>query len=184
MTLKKFHINTDMLVAQCYDGAANMSGQYGGLQAKINEICDNRAVYIHCYAHALNLVVSNTMQHNRMADNVFGVLQKLYAFIERTPKRHHVYVACLEKQAVAAGKPIAGKKILQTLSNTRWSARVDNLETVCNCLPAIAAALQEFQPEPEAVGLLDAVQKFTFVFCINVLNMLLQYCKSASDYLQ
>src|SRR6218665_1696626 len=77
MTLKEFNISTDMIVGQRYDGASNMSGQYGGLQAKVNEIAGNKAVYIHCYAHALNLVVSNTMQNNRMAADIFGVLQKL-----------------------------------------------------------------------------------------------------------
>ena len=82
-TLKHFGISTDMIIGQWYDGASNMSGQYGGLQAKINEIVGNKAIYIHCYAHSLNLVVSNTMQNNRMAADVFGILQKLYAFIER-----------------------------------------------------------------------------------------------------
>ena len=55
-----------------------MAGQYGGLQAKINDITGNKAVYIHCYAHALNLVVCNTASSNRAADNVFGTLQKLH----------------------------------------------------------------------------------------------------------
>ena len=77
-TLNIHNLSTGMIVGQSYDGASNMSGQYGGLQAKINETTDNRAIYIHCYAHALNLVVCNTMQKNRVADNVFGTLQKLY----------------------------------------------------------------------------------------------------------
>ena len=184
MTLKEFNISTDMIVGQCYDGVSNMSGQYGGLQAKVNEIAGNKAVYIHCYAHALNLVVSNTMQNNRMAADIFGVLQKLYAFIERTPKRHHTYIECLEKQATSSGTVITGKKILQTLSNTRWSARADNLDIACNCLPAIASALQLFPSDPDATGLLHSVTRFTFVFGIHVLNSVLKYCKSASDYLQ
>jgi len=182
--LKEYNISTDMMVGQCYDGASNMSGQHGGLQAKINEITGHKAVYVHCYAHALNLVVSNAMQKNRFAENVFGNLQKLYAFIERTPKRHHIYMDALEKQSKASGTVIVGKKVLQTLSNTRWSARADNLEIACNCLPAIIIALQEFKSEPEAVGLLHIFTKFDFVFAIHVLCSLLNYCKHVSDYLQ
>ena len=161
-----------------------MSGQYNGLQAKINEIAGNQAIYIHCYAHSLNLVVCNTMENNRLAADIFGILQKLYAFIERSPKRHHTYMECLEKGTLPSGDDFKGKKILQTLSNTRWSARADNLEIVCNCLPAIVSALQQFPTEPDAIGLLHSITKFNFVFCINVLSQILKFCKSASDYLQ
>ena len=90
----------------------------------------------------------------------------------------------LEEQSSATGTKIVGKTILQTLSNTRWAATADNLEIACNCLPAIITALQQFTTDPEAVGLLHVITKFTFVFTIHVLNKLLKYCKSVSDYLQ
>ena len=44
------------LVAQTYDGAAVMSGQLNGLQAKIKEVAP-QAVFVHCYAHVLNLAL-------------------------------------------------------------------------------------------------------------------------------
>ena len=90
----------------------------------------------------------------------------------------------LEEQSSATGTKIVGKAILQTLSNTRWAARADNLEIACKCLPALITALQHFTTDPEAVGLLHVITKFTFVFTIHVLNKLLKYCKSVSDYLQ
>jgi hypothetical protein len=182
--LTEYDIGIDMLVGQCYDGASNMSGQYGGLQAKINDIAGGRAVYVHCYAHALNLVVCNTVASNRSAENVFGTLQKLYAFIERSPKRHNIYLESLDKQSADSGNVITGNKLLQTLSNTRWSARATNLEIACNCLPAIVTTLKQFPCEPDAIGLLSAVTQFTFVFGIQFLRELLNYCKAASDYFQ
>lgn len=44
------------IVAQSYDGASVMSGCLGGVQSKIKQIYPN-AIYTHCMAHRLNLVV-------------------------------------------------------------------------------------------------------------------------------
>lgn len=101
----------------------------------------------------MNLVVCDSMKHNRLADNIFCMLQKLYAFIERSPARHHTYIECLEQHCADS----AGKQLLQMLSNTRWSARADNLEVIVNCYPAIVAALTLLKKDPEANGLLYSV---------------------------
>ena len=47
------------LVAQCHDGACAMSGIYSGVQALIRADCPS-AVYVHCSAHYLNLVLSKS----------------------------------------------------------------------------------------------------------------------------
>jgi hypothetical protein len=47
-------------VAQPYDGAAVMAGEDAGLQAKLREHCKD-AVFFHCYAHRLNLVLSQSV---------------------------------------------------------------------------------------------------------------------------
>ena len=41
---------------QCYDKALNMSGAKGGVAAQLTAI-ESRALYIHCYCHALNLAI-------------------------------------------------------------------------------------------------------------------------------
>lgn len=47
------------LIAETYDGAASMQGQYSGLKTKIqNE--NPRAIYIWCCARLFNLVVFDT----------------------------------------------------------------------------------------------------------------------------
>lgn len=53
--LEKYNYRTK-LVGQCIDGASVMSGQLNGLQAKIKEVAP-QAVFIHCLAHRLNLVL-------------------------------------------------------------------------------------------------------------------------------
>ena len=55
-TLGKYGVDAPKMVGQGYDGAANMSGKYRGVQAKITSIHPN-AAYIHCKAHCLNLAI-------------------------------------------------------------------------------------------------------------------------------
>ena len=60
--------------AQCYDGASVMSDHLSGVQQRIKEHCA-RAIYIHCFAHRLNLVVVDVAGAiGRLAD-MFAVLQ-------------------------------------------------------------------------------------------------------------
>ena len=48
---------------QGYDGASNMSGQYSGVQSRIAAE-NSTAVYVHCHAHVLNLVLVDTCSRN------------------------------------------------------------------------------------------------------------------------
>ena len=50
-----------MCRGQCYDGRSNMSGVNNGVAVQITST-EKRTVYMHCYAHALNLVVSYTVK--------------------------------------------------------------------------------------------------------------------------
>jgi len=56
---QKISIQNISIVAQSYDGASVMSGNMNGVQAKIKEQ-HPAAVYTHCMAHRLNLVVVDT----------------------------------------------------------------------------------------------------------------------------
>lgn len=46
---------------QVYDGAANMCGIYGGVQARIAEK-EATAVYVHCASHNSNLILNNVLR--------------------------------------------------------------------------------------------------------------------------
>jgi len=57
-------------VAQAYDGANVMSGHLNGVQAKIKQFAPN-AAYIHCFNHALNLVIVDCCKSNKDSFNFF-----------------------------------------------------------------------------------------------------------------
>ena len=49
-------LSFENLVGQAYDGAAVMAGAKGGLQTLIRQLQPS-AIFLHCLAHSLNLVI-------------------------------------------------------------------------------------------------------------------------------
>lgn len=74
------------LRGQCYDGAANVSGKITGLQRRLREI-EPRALYVHCNAHNLNLVVQDAMEGVPATRKFIGVVKDMINFIKDSPKR-------------------------------------------------------------------------------------------------
>lgn len=60
---KSVGVTFDKLIAQTYDGASNMNGCYNGLQDVLREEVGKHVVYMHCYAHTLNLVLSDSASY-------------------------------------------------------------------------------------------------------------------------
>lgn len=85
----RFGLELTNLMGQFYNGASNMSGQFNGLQTKIREI-NSSALYVHSYAHSLNLVLVQSISQNQASRNFFGVIQALYNFIAGSSKRHGI----------------------------------------------------------------------------------------------
>lgn len=69
-TLSDMDIDTAYCVSQCYDGASVMSGHCGGVSTKIQENND-KAIYVHCCAHRLNLILVDTAKQLPTAADFF-----------------------------------------------------------------------------------------------------------------
>ncbi len=78
------------LVGQCYDGAANMSGDRNGLHKKIRNKA-KKALYVHCYAHQLNLALQHSCIAIKPARNCLDTLNSLHSFIECSSKGHALF---------------------------------------------------------------------------------------------
>ena len=104
------------LVAQTYDGASNMSGKYNGLQAKFKELAGERVIFVHCYAHTLNLVLSDAACASLDVAKLFQNLQALYVIISKSQSIHQLFEDCQKELKL----PIRSLKRINTV---RWSAR-------------------------------------------------------------
>lgn len=176
--LKFLQLSTDLLVGQCYDGASNMSGAYNGLQALMKKEGRYNPIYIHCWAHVLNLVLQDVSKSTALCSRTFDLLQKIYVFMEGSTKRHAGYLKACESLHLSNGL-----LALQSLSGTRWSAKCVNLRIVKRCMPAICACLVEIA-DSDASGLLTAIKEPTFIFGLEFLCQLFLLCNAASEALQ
>ncbi|CAF1118598.1 unnamed protein product, partial [Brachionus calyciflorus] len=59
------------IVGQCYDGASNIKGEYKGLAARVRLEAPT-ALYIHCYAHRLNLALLDSCDNIKEVHNTLG----------------------------------------------------------------------------------------------------------------
>lgn len=64
-TLVRMNISLSKCRGQCYDGAINMTGAKKGVAANITKQ-ELRAIYTHCYGHALNLAVGDTVERSKV----------------------------------------------------------------------------------------------------------------------
>ena len=69
-TLRDFHLDSKCIISQGYDGASVMSGKLSGVQQRLREIAP-QAIYIHCYAHTLNLVLVDCVKMIQSASEFF-----------------------------------------------------------------------------------------------------------------
>ena len=106
----------EKLVAQTYDGAAVMAGHLNGLQAKIKSVAP-QALFTHCHAHSLNLVLSKACNISKDCRIFFANLSGFAPFFTKSTKRTNVL------------NQICGSRI-PTLSATRWNFTSHSVFTI------------------------------------------------------
>ena len=74
------------LIAQTYDGAAVKSGELIGVQAKVKDFAPD-AIFIHCLAQKLNLVLIQAALHIPKCNIFFSTLGGLSSFFTSLSKR-------------------------------------------------------------------------------------------------
>lgn len=162
-----------------FDGAANMSGAYNGLQKRIKDV-QPLALYVHCAAHNLNLVINDSVKNIPEVNYFYDKLQGLYVFFGNSIKRW--------AQLKAEGTT---KISLKRLCTTRWSSRNDSLlalrllyQDVMKVLSYIALMGRNSVEKNEAVGLQKYFQKFESILILTVEAKILNSLNTVSTLLQ
>ena len=169
------------LIGKGFDGASNMSGKDEGVQQHLTAAGAEFSIYFHCFAHRLNLVLEHSVQNVPTIKAIFETIGDIYRFMEGSPKRHNVYEDHLKEKNITSGK-----LALHSFSDTRWSARSDNLEVVMNVYPALLSMFKELSEQNinVATGLLVRLRQFKFVAACLILKKCFSLSRYASEYLQ
>ncbi|XP_054259308.1 uncharacterized protein LOC128984050 [Macrosteles quadrilineatus] len=108
--LEETNIPLENCVANAFDGASNMSGQYNGVTAKLCSVIPNH-IHTWCYAHVLNLVLTDTAQCINKSINFFNLLQEVHVFMNESIKRLQKFIE--ENPSFK----------LEAIGQTRWRSR-------------------------------------------------------------
>eukprot|EP00731_Ephydatia_muelleri_P012303 Em0006g1197a len=183
--LKLKDVSFDKLIAQAYDGASNMSGCYNGLQSLIQTRINPNILYVHCYAHCLNLVISDAAATSVDVVTLFGNLETLYVLFTRSQKVHGLFEEVQRSQGCAI-------RSLKRLNTVRWSAREMCLSTFLERYECILLTLNQIQTEvsfdlkhrSEAAGLLSSIQTREFLATAFLFQEIFAKTGPLSRYLQ
>ncbi|XP_052799150.1 uncharacterized protein LOC128230746 [Mya arenaria] len=94
---------------QGYDGAANMSGKYRGVHARVREIIPD-AVYTHCKVHSLNLCIIHACKEP-LVRNVMDTIQTIAFAFDYSAKRLTAFNDALNNDELAKGEMDRRRKL-------------------------------------------------------------------------
>ena len=111
---------------QCYDGASNMSGSKRGLAVQI-QAKESRAVLTHCYGHALNLAVGDTIKQSKLCRDSMDTAFEISKLIRFSPKRN----AAFDRIKVEVPADEEGYTMgIRAFCPTRWTMRGDAIASI------------------------------------------------------
>lgn len=135
LAIKNLGLSITMCYGQSYDGASTMSGEISGLQARVRDIAPN-ALFTHCCAHNLNLILIDTVTSNVQTQLFFGTLESVYTFFSGSLPR----LSILKEEQRNSIESFA--LTLKRLCDTRWASRKSAVDAILQNLPALVVALQ------------------------------------------
>ena len=83
--LSRVGVDLRKLVEQGYDGASTMAGHVSGVQKRIRKKYP-RAIFVHCAAHCLNLVI-NDQSRVSIVRSTCDIIRETIRFFRESPKR-------------------------------------------------------------------------------------------------
>ena len=114
-----------------------MSGAKKGVAKQISDK-EVRAIYTHCYGHALNLVVGDTVKQSKVMRDTLDTTYEISKLISFSPKRDSLFEKL--KQELAPETPG-----FRTLCPKRWTVRANSLQSVLDNY----VVLQDLSPGAE-----------------------------------
>ena len=168
---------------QCYDGASNMVGAKTCVATRIKEI-EPRALLTHCYGHALQLAVGDTIKSIKLMRDTLAAAFELNKLIKYSPKRERAFNRLREETA-------PGNSGYRTLYATRWNIRAVSLQSFFDnwdVFQELWDEILEGRVDPEVrgrvVGVQTQIQSFNFFSGIQLGDLVLRHTDNLSSSLQ
>ena len=80
--LTRLNLSFADCIGQCFDGAASVSEEFTVVQKQVRDV-EPRAVFMHCQAHSLNLVVQDAITLIASCRDIVNDIWRHYQFCEK-----------------------------------------------------------------------------------------------------
>ena len=168
---------------QCYDGASNMSGHRNGV-AKLIQNEESRAIFTHCYGHALNLAAGDSIKKCKTMKKALETTHEITKLVKYSPRREGLFHNI--KGEMAPGSPG-----IRTLCPTRWTVRADSMHSIIqnySVLQELWEQAADIVHDSETIarirGVASQMQCFDFFFGLVLGENLLRHTDNLSRTLQ
>ena len=135
-SLQSLGLERGHLRGQGYDGASNMGGKCAGAAKVIREECPS-AVYVHCFAHRLNLCVASSCEVSSIK-NMMETVRLTSSFFSRSTKRQALLLNNVRQYT-----PEERHTVLINVCKTRWVERIDGLDRFEEMFETVLLTLEE-----------------------------------------
>jgi len=142
-------------------------------------MCGSPRIYVHCYAHRVNLVLVDTCISVQSVGDLIGLLQAIHNFVCASTVRHDKFVQIQEHRNERVVE-------LPLQSDTRWVCKLKAILAFKTRFKAVVLTLEFFTSNgkplerAEVQGLLAQLQTLSTVCFLHFLEEVLQLSNSLS----
>ncbi len=179
----RLNLCLERLRGQCYDGASSMSGRRSGVAKRIREL-EPRALFTHCYGHALNLAACDTIKGMKVLKDALDTTREITKLIKYSPRREGVF------QLIKSQTP-SNSPGVRVLCPTRWTVRAEALASIItnfDCLQRTWEEAVELVNDTETKarirGVAAVMNSFDFLFGCLLGETILRHSDNLSSTLQ
>ena len=182
-SLCRLNLTLRKVRGQCYDGASNMSGVRTGVAKQLLDE-EKRAVFTHCYGHALNLACSDTVKGCKVLKDSLETTREITKLVKFSPKREILFRNL--KQDIAPDTPG-----IRVLCPTRWTVRGERLGSVIANYAVLQETFEESidtvtdtEVKSRLIGVSAQMKTFNFFFGTLLGELVLKHSDNLSRTLQ
>ncbi|KAJ8884605.1 hypothetical protein PR048_016462 [Dryococelus australis] len=135
-------IRIDKLRGQCSDGAANMSGQWNGVQKHLTEEFP-KSCFVQCSNHALDLALRKISRKQEGMCDALMIVKDNSNLILESAKRKSFYAHMVLPSCRQESDAVKNVQRLLPLCPTRWAIRVHSLKRFRQNYGCVQQTLEE-----------------------------------------
>ena len=116
---------------------------------------ENRALYVHCLGHALNLAVADTVKQSKVCLDGLEIALEVTKLVKFSPKRNAAFDRIKSVEEHSFGGSIG------SFCATRWTVRGESIASIldnCSALTQLWEECLEERLEPDVKGRIIGVQ--------------------------